>query len=102
MFSIAVFPRWVSVFLVNAVDLPDPEHLLQGSGKRARHIVVETLATLDRPAVKALMARAPERSPTPLDRTAARRIVIKSVSAKQRPRRPPPATSRPPRTRKRA
>ena len=30
IFSIAVFPQWVSLFFLNAKDLPDPDKLLQG------------------------------------------------------------------------
>jgi hypothetical protein len=88
IFSIAVFPRWVSLFFFQGAKLEDPEKLLKGSGKRARHIVLEDAATLDRPAVKVLMKRALTRAEKPLDRKARGRVVIKSVSSKQRPRRP--------------
>jgi hypothetical protein len=40
------------------------------------------------PAIRDLMALALKRAAKPLDETARSRIVIKSVSAKQRPRRP--------------
>ncbi len=89
IFSIAVFPRWVSLFFLRGVDLPDPQTLPKGSGNSARHIVLDAPETLDRPEVRALMTRALERTAKPIDRTMRRRLVIKSVSAKQRPRRPP-------------
>ena len=88
IFSIALYPRWVSLFFFRGADLPDPQKLLKGSGKQVRHIVLESAADLDKPAVKALMNRALERSPKPLDRANRGRIIIKSISAKQRPRRP--------------
>jgi hypothetical protein len=88
VFSIAVFPRWVSLFFFQGTKLKDPERLLQGKGNQVRHIVLADAATLDRPAVKALMKQALEIAPQPLDKKARRRLVIKSVSAKQRPRRP--------------
>ncbi len=89
IFSIALFPRWVSLFfLQSGAKLPDPQKLLKGSGKRVRHIVLEGAATLDRPAVQELIALALERAAKPLDATNRRRIVIKFISAKQRPRRP--------------
>jgi len=88
IFSIALFPRWVSLFFLRGADLPDPQKLLKGSGKIARHIVLEDAADLDKPAVKALMKHALERAAKPLDSAAPNRIVIKSISAKQRPRRP--------------
>jgi hypothetical protein len=84
----ASFPRWVSLFFFQGTKLEDPEKLLEGGGKRVRHIVLEDAATLDRPAVKALMKQALERAPKPLDDKARSRVIIKSISAKQRPRRP--------------
>lgn len=85
--SIAVYPRWVSLFFLQGANLPDPQGLLRGSGKRVRHIVLEDAALLDQPAVRGLIARA-LKAAKPLDGKGRRRIVIKSVSAKQRPRRP--------------
>jgi hypothetical protein len=36
-------------------SLPDPDKLLEGTGKRARHIKFRTLEALDAPAVRALL-----------------------------------------------
>jgi hypothetical protein len=88
IFSIALYPRWVSLFFFDGVGLPDPQKLLKGSGKTVRHIVLETAADLDKPAVRALMKHALERADKPLDKANRSRIIIKSISAKQRPRRP--------------
>jgi hypothetical protein len=88
IFSIALYPRWVSLFFFHGVGLPDPQKLLKGSGKTVRHIVLENASDLDKPAVKALMKLALERAGKPLDKKNRSRIIIKSVSAKQRPRRP--------------
>jgi hypothetical protein len=89
IFSIALFPRWVSLFfLISGTKLRDPECYLQGSGNRVRHIVLENAATLDDPAVQDLMAQALEMSAKQIDAGQPRRLVIKSISAKQRPRRP--------------
>jgi hypothetical protein len=86
--SIALYPRWVNLFFLHGADLADPQQLLKGSGKTIRHLVLEDAATLDKPAVKRLLTQALARADKPLDRSATGRIVIKSVSAKQRPRRP--------------
>lgn len=89
VFSIALYPRWVSFFfLMNGTKLRDPERYLKGSGKRVRHIVLESAELLDDPAVQDLMAQALELSPMQIDPAQPRRLTIKSVSAKQRPRRP--------------
>lgn len=87
--SIAVYPRWVSLFFFRAKALRDPEHRLRGSGSSARHVVLERGAeTLDEPAVRALIADAIDRAPVAIDRAARPPVVIRSISAKQRPRRP--------------
>jgi len=86
--SIALYPRWVSLFFLPGATLPDPQKLLKGSGARVRHIVLASPAVLDERAVRALIAHAVERAGQPLDGARRGRIVIRSVSAKQRPRRP--------------
>ena len=89
IFSIALYPRWVSLFfLMNGTKLRDPECYLRGGGKVVRHIVLENAALLDDPVVQDLMAQALELSPKPIDAGQPRRLIIKSVSAKQRPRQP--------------
>lgn len=88
IFSIAVYPRWVSLFFMQARGLPDPEKLLKGSGNVARHIVLDGAKTLDVPAVRALMQEAEARARVPFDPKGKHRQIIKAVSAKQRPRRP--------------
>jgi hypothetical protein len=88
VFSITLYPRWVSLFFVHGAGLPDPEKRLRGSGTRIRHVVLENERTLREPAVRALVDHAVARAATPFDATRRGRIVIKSVSSKQRPRRP--------------
>ena len=65
---------------------PSPQS--QVAGKQVRHIKLPTAATLEDPAVQALIASALQHAPVPLDPSARRRLMIKSISAKQRPRRP--------------
>jgi len=89
IFSIACYPRWVSLFFFPGVDLQDPEKLLKGSGTKCRHIVLREPAMLDSPGIAALMRQALDKAGNPIDAREKARIVIKSVSAKQRPRRPP-------------
>lgn len=89
VFSIALFPRWVSLFfLLNGTRLRDPEGLLAGTGNKVRHIVLETPTLLDSPAIQDLIAQALELAPKSIDPAQPRKLIIKSVSAKQRPRRP--------------
>lgn len=86
VFSVALFPRWVSLFFLHGAGLPDPEGRLKGRGNQARHVVLNSATDLDDPALQALMAAALEREP--IDPSRPRRIVIRSVSARQRARRP--------------
>ena len=87
-FSIAVYPRWASLFFFGTLPLKDPGKLLKGTGKTTRHIVLkEGAATLAEPGVRALIEQALEKAGHPFKRGAKGRIVVKSISAKQRPRR---------------
>ena len=87
VFSIAAFPRWISLFFNRGVDLDDPLGLLKGGGSQVRHIVLTDLSLLDRPEVRALMDQALAKADPPIDPSAASRTLVKSVSARQRPRR---------------
>src|SRR5277367_1168591 len=70
IFSIALYPRWVSLFfLISGTELRDPHCCLQGSGNKVRYIVLENAATLDDPAVLDLMEQALEMSPKQIDFT---------------------------------
>jgi len=88
IFSIAVYPRWVSLFFLQAKGLRDPHKLLQGSGSVAKHIRLASASALEDAAVRDLMMQAVERATVPFAQDGAHAVVIKSISAKQRPRRP--------------
>ena len=72
----------------HGVGLPDPHGLLNGGGNQVRSIPLSKPETLDDPRVRALMDEALARAKVPLDSSQPHRLVIKSISAKQRPRRP--------------
>ncbi len=67
--------------------LPDPHGILQGGGNQNRFIRVESAATLDRPEVKAVIAAAIAQGKVPLRATGARKLIIRAIAPKQRPRR---------------
>ena len=83
LFSIALYPRWVTLFFLDGAKLRDPKKILTGSGKIVRHIVLKSADDLDKLEVRELMKQALGK--TSFDE---RRLVIKSISKKQRPRRP--------------
>ena len=86
--SIVVYPRWVTLCFLQGVKLPDPQKILNGNGKQVRHIRLESAKTLDKPAIKTLISEAVEQANEPLSATGPERIIIKCISANQRPRRP--------------
>jgi hypothetical protein len=92
--SIALYPRWVTLFFLQGARLDDPARLLKGAGTRVRHVVLSDVAILDQPAVRGLIRQALATAPRPIDARARRRMVIRAVSARQRPRRPAQAKAK--------
>jgi hypothetical protein len=86
--SLAVYPHWVSLFFLHGKGLPDPDGILRGKGNVVRHVVLKRVEDLDLPPVRVLIAQALQADGFLPDTHAPNRLVIKSVSAKQRPRRP--------------
>jgi len=84
---LACFPKRVSLVFIRGVDLDDPRGLLNGAGNQVGYIPVYGLAILDDPDVRDLWDQALANAGRPLEPQPGRTI-IKSVSAKQRPRRP--------------
>ncbi|MGO9325793.1 MAG: DUF1801 domain-containing protein [Terracidiphilus sp.] len=67
--------------------LPDPAGILLGGGNQNRFIRLESARDLSKPEVDALIQAAIAYGKTPLPETGRGSLVIRSVSAKQRPRR---------------
>ena len=88
--SLAVYARGVNLYFMYGARLPDPRRLLKGSGNQGRFVPLEHVTVLDTPAVQALLRAAVRHAKTPLPSVGRGYTVIRSVSAKQRPRRPPP------------
>jgi hypothetical protein len=87
--SMAAGANGVGLCFIHGAKLPDPLKILQGSGNQTRFIRLESASVLARPEVEALMAAAVNRAKTPLPATGRGRLIVRSVSAKQRPRRRP-------------
>jgi hypothetical protein len=56
--AIAPHTAHVNLMFSRGAVLPDPAGLLEGTGKRARHVKLKTLADLDNPAVRAFLETA--------------------------------------------
>lgn len=85
--SIAAAANGVGLCFLYGASLPDPAGMLNGSGKRTRFLRLVDGSELVSPAVATLLTLADARARVPMTRTGSGRLVIRSVSAKQRPRR---------------
>ena len=86
--SLALYPRWVTLFLLQGAKVPDPARRLSGSGKSVRSVVLQSANDLDDAEICDLIAHAVARSRTPFDPSRRNRLIIRSISPKRRPRRP--------------
>lgn len=86
--SIAVYPRWITLFFAHGVGLHDPQGLLEGDGVRVRGVRLKAPGDLDQPAVRDLIAQARAPFEAGLASAGPLQTIVKSVSAKQRPRKP--------------
>jgi hypothetical protein len=87
--SIAAAANGVGLCFIRGASLPDPHKTLLGSGKQTRFLRIESAEVLASPEVDALIAAAVANSKAPLPPTGKRKLIIRSISAKQRPRRKP-------------
>jgi hypothetical protein len=87
--SLVAGANGLGLCFLQGASLPDPHKLLLGSGNQTRFIRLPSVDVLARPEVDALIAAARAREKVPLRATGRGRLIIRSVSAKQRPRRRP-------------
>jgi hypothetical protein len=88
IFSLAAYRGGVNLFfLQRATELPDPTSILRGSGKVVRSVALTSPADLDQDDVTAMVEAALELAVVPMADSPGHELIIKSVSAKQRPRR---------------
>ena len=93
--SVAVYARWVNLYFLEGSLLADADGVLKGRGSRVRHVTLHQAQDFDDPRVQALITQALDVTDPPFPVRAGRRsILIKSISTKQRSRRPPPSRPR--------
>jgi hypothetical protein len=56
--GITLHSAHINLMFARGTELPDPEHLLVGTGKRACHISIRQAAEIENPAVRALLVAA--------------------------------------------
>ena len=92
--SLAASAKGVALSFYYGAALPDPDGVLLGGGNQNRFVRLESAAALGKPPLAALIDAAVAQARTPLSATRRGYTMVKSVSAKQRPRRAVLATSR--------
>jgi hypothetical protein len=85
--SIAANAKGVNLNFLYGSKLPDPHKILQGAGGQNRFVRLEGAETLGKPAVRDLLAAAMAQAEPPFPTSGAGKLIIRSVSKKQRPRR---------------
>jgi hypothetical protein len=85
--SMAAGANGVGLCFIHGASLPDPYKMLLGSGKQTRFIRIASAKLLARPEVEALIAAAVAQAKMPLPTSGGGKLIIRSISAKQRPRR---------------
>lgn len=86
--SLLVVPRWVTLCFLQGAALDDPARVLRGDGHRVRNIRMMTAAAFDEPHVEPLLAQAIANAEPAIPTDGDGPMIIKSVSPRQRPRRP--------------
>ena len=85
--SVAAYARGVTLYFIYGASLPDPDGLLQGGGKQGRFLRLTDAQQIDEPRTAALIATAVKHARVPFAKTGKGYTLVKSISAKQRPRR---------------
>jgi hypothetical protein len=86
--SLVASANGVSLSFYRGADVPDPEHVLEGSGKQNRFIRLHGGADeFSRPEVARVINLAEALAPYPMRGSGRIASIVRSVSAKQRPRR---------------
>jgi hypothetical protein len=85
--QIAAAANGVGLAFYRGASLPDPHKILLGSGSQNRFIRLESAETLNRTEVKALIDAAEVQAKTPFAASGGGKVIIRSISAKQKPRR---------------
>jgi len=92
--SMAARANGVGLCFIHGAKLPDPKKVLLGSGSQTRFIRLDSPDALERPEVEALITAAIALARAPLRATGRGNLIIRSVSAKQRPRQRPAVSVR--------
>jgi hypothetical protein len=85
--SLAANSKGLGLSFYHGADLPDPHRILQGSGNQNRFIRLDGAATLSLPEVLELVDAAEAQANPSFVKKGGGKLIIRSISKKQRPRR---------------
>lgn len=85
--TIAAASNGVGLCFIQGARLEDPKKLLSGGGKQTRFLRIPSVDVFKNPDVAALIAAAESNAKTAMPATGRGTLIIRSISAKQRPRR---------------
>jgi hypothetical protein len=85
--SLAANSKGIGLSFYHGATLPDPRHILQGSGNQNRFVRLDGVAALGRPEILELLKAAEAQADPVFAKTGRGKLVIRSISEKQRPRR---------------
>jgi hypothetical protein len=83
--SIAAAANGVGLCFIRGASLPDPARILQGSGKQTRFVRLPSADIPKKPEIQTLLILA-DRAKTPMPAQGKGRLIVRSISAQQRPR----------------
>jgi hypothetical protein len=84
--SLATNSKGIGLSFYHGATLPDPHRILQGSGNQNRFVRLDGVATLSRSEVQELLDAAEAQADPPFVKTGKGKLIIRSISEKQRPR----------------
>jgi hypothetical protein len=85
--SLAANSKGLGLSFYHGATLPDPHHILQGSGNQNRFVRLDGVATLARTEVRELLDAAEAQADPRFVTKGSGKLIIRSISEKQRPRR---------------
>lgn len=90
IFSVAIYPRWINLFFLQAVKqrLADPKSLLRGEGKVVRHVRIDDASSVESRDMRQLIDRSLRDAHVPLPVDAPGYMVVRAIADYRRARRP--------------
>jgi len=85
--SLAANAKGIGLHFYYGATLPDPQGVLEGSGNQNRFVRLDGASALSRPEVQALLQAAEAQAKPGFLKEGGGKLIIRSVSEKQRPRR---------------